>query len=282
MKAALKPMVGMLLLLIIACSRYGNELQYLEYGYFNVHLTDAPFPYDLVQEATITLRKIDARGIGASEEEEAAFEILYEGDETINLLELTNGVTKNLGKVEVPVGTYDLVRVYITDASILLTNGKAYELKVPSGNQTGIKVFIRPNIEVVTELSTDLLLDVDVSKSFVLKGNTKNPEEVTGFNFIPVIRAKNMSTAGTLAGTVTELIEENTYPVEGAEVRVIVADTVYTSSFTDPSGEYLIMGLDPGSYLISAVKEGYSEMEIPGAEIFEANTTTQNFQLTKN
>ncbi|NIO84155.1 MAG: DUF4382 domain-containing protein, partial [Candidatus Aminicenantes bacterium] len=157
-----------------------------------------------------------------------------------------------------------------------------YELKVPSGDQTGIKVFIRPNIEVVTQLSTDLLLDVDVSKSFVLTGNTEDPDLVTGFNFVPVIRAKNMSSTGTLAGSVTELIEENTSPLEGAEVRVIVADTVYTSTFTDPLGQYLIMGLDPGTYIINTSKEGYAEMELPGVEIFTANTTTQDFQLTTN
>ncbi len=282
MKTPLKPIVGLLLILIIACSRYGNELQFVEYGSLNVLITDAPFPFDLVEEANITVRMIDARRQAVSEDQEATFEVLYEGNETINLLELTNGVTKSLGEVEVPVGTYDLVRVYVTQASIRLVNGKEYELKVPSGEQTGIKVFIRPNIQVVNQLSTDLLLDVDVSKSFVLKGNIENADNVTGFNFKPVIRAKNMSTTGTLTGTVTELLEDIASPLEGAEVSVMVADTVYTATFTDSSGEYLIMGLDPGAYSVKANKEGYLEGIAVEVEVFEANTTTQGFQLSAN
>ena len=282
MKTPLKPIVGLLLILIIACSRYGNELQFVEYGSLNVLITDAPFPFDLVEEANITVRMIDARRQAGSEDQEATFEVLYEGNETINLLELTNGVTKSLGEVEVPVGTYDLVRVYVTQASIRLVNGKEYELKVPSGEQTGIKVFIRPNIQVVNQLSTDLLLDVDVSKSFVLKGNIENADNVTGFNFKPVIRAKNMSTTGTLTGTVTELLEDIASPLEGAEVSVMVADTVYTATFTDSSGEYLIMGLDPGAYSVKANKEGYLEGIAVEVEVFEANTTTQGFQLSAN
>ena len=43
-------------------------------------------------------------------------------------------------------------------------------MKVPSGEQTGIKVFIDPGIHVEGGISAELLLDFDLSKSFVMRG----------------------------------------------------------------------------------------------------------------
>ena len=49
------------LLLFFGCSRYGNELQYAQFGSIKLQLTDAPFPYELITEANITITKVEVR-----------------------------------------------------------------------------------------------------------------------------------------------------------------------------------------------------------------------------
>lgn len=272
------------LLLFFGCSRYGNELQYAQFGSIKLQLTDAPFPYELITEANITITKVEVRLKEEGTETEeggTTFQTLFEGSEKVNMMELTNGVMLNMGETEVPVGTYDLVRVYVTDASIKLADDDetVYEVKVPSGSQTGIKIFIEPELVIVSELSEDLMLDVDLSQSFVLQGNLETPAGVSGFNFKPVLRAKNMSTTGTLSGTVTELVETVPTAVEGAEVSILVNGEVYTTTATDASGGYTVSGLDPGTYTVKVNKANYVEGTAE-VSIVVANVTTQDFEIS--
>ena len=275
--------------LLISCSDSNDSAS--DYGKLSVLLTDAPFPHDLVAEANVTIFKVDARYKGDLELDIQAidstdmnietdkgkpFVVLMENEVQVNLLELTNGVTKTLVDTDVPVGTYDLIRVYVKGINVVLTNGLSYDLKVPSGSQSGIKIFIKPGLAVNGGLSSDLLLDFDVSKSFVAKGGGQN---ITGFNFKPVIKASNMSTAGTLMGIISEIKEETSVGVEGAQVAVFVADTLNTTTFSDIDGGYMIMGLDAGSYSVEVEKEGYSIQKEEEVKINAANKTVRDFEL---
>ncbi|MDX1768232.1 MAG: DUF4382 domain-containing protein [Arenibacter troitsensis] len=276
----------------ISCT--DNDDKNRDYGRLSVNLTDAPFPHDLVAEANVTIFKIDARYKGdmniISEvednsdssmitEEKSSFVVLMEDEMEVNLLELTNGVTKNLVDLDVPVGIYDLVRVYVKGVNVVLTDGSTFDLKVPSGEQTGIKIFIKPGLVVEGGLSADLLLDFDVSKSFVAKGGGSNFENITGFNFKPVIKACNMSTAGTLSGKVTTLQEEVAVGLKGAQVAVFAADTLNTTTFTDADGKYMVMGLIAGSYDVEVELSTYQKQSVADIEIVAGNTTSQDFVL---
>jgi len=262
-----------------------------DYGRLSVNLTDAPFPHDLVAEANVTIFKIEARYKGDMDinseidgnsdssmetEEKTSFIILMEEEIEVNLLDLTNGVTKNLADLDVPVGTYDLVRVYVKGVNVVLTDGSTYDLKVPSGEQSGIKIFIKPGLVVNGGLSADLLLDFDVSKSFVAKGGGSNLENITGFNFKPVIKACNMSKAGTLAGMVTTLQE---VALEGAQVAVFAADTLNTTTFTDVDGKYMVMGLLAGTYDVEVEWGTYQKQRVADIEVVAGNKTSQDFIL---
>ena len=276
----------------ISCT--DNDDKNRDYGRLSVNLTDAPFPHDLVAEANVTIFKIDARYKGdmniISEvednsdssmitEEKSSFVVLMEDEMEVNLLELTNGVTKNLVDLDVPVGIYDLVRVYVKGVNVVLTDGSTFDLKVPSGEQTGIKIFIKPGLVVEGGLSADLLLDFDVSKSFVAKGGGSNFENITGFNFKPVIKACNMSTAGTLSGKVTTLQEEVAVGLKGAQVAVFASDTLNTTTFTDADGKYMVMGLMAGSYDVEVELSTYQKQSVADIEIVAGNTTSQDFVL---
>ncbi len=256
------------------------------YGRLSVQLTDAPFPHDLVAEANVTIFKVDARYKGDVElnmtaidsadvtvetENGKPFVVLMENEVDVNLLELTNGVTKTLVDTDVPVGSYDLIRVYVKGINVVLTDGTTYNLDVPSGSQSGIKVFIKPDLIVNGGLSSDLLLDFDVSRSFVQKSD--------GFNFKPVIKASNLSTAGTLMGTITTVEQDTIVGVEGAQVGVFVADTLNTTTFSDMDGGYMLMGLEAGSYQVEVQKEGYIMQTAEEVQINAANKTVKDFEL---
>lgn len=248
-------------------------------GTLSVQLTDAPFPYELVAEANVTVYKVEARRVSEDDDDDALtvspYITLMEEEIETNLLELTNGLTLQLAEIEVPVGTYDQVRVYVKGVNVVLTDGTVYDLKVPSGDSSGIKVFIDPGITVVGGLSSDLLLDFDVSRSFVAKGNL----DVNGFNFKPVIKASNLSTAGTLAGNVSTIEEETQIGLFGAQVSVFAADTLNTTSFTDPDGNYTILGLEAGTYEVVSEFEGFIASDTLEVQINSANVTTQDFIL---
>jgi len=279
--------------LLVSCTE-SNDLPN-EYGRLSIKLTDAPFPHDLVAEANVTIFKIDARYKGdvemddsdtedngssvESDDDNSSFVVLMENEVRVNLLDLTNGITENLLDKDVPVGSYDLVRVYVTGVNVVLTNGTTYDLKVPSGSQSGIKIFIDPELVVSGGLSADLLLDFDVSRSFVAKGGTKDLASITGFNFKPVIKASNLSTAGTLAGIITEISEEVSVSIEGVQVSIFDGDTQITSTFTDADGRYMIMGLEAGSYTVKIEKEGYGLQTFSDIEINAANKTELDVEV---
>lgn len=271
------------IILFMGCSKYGNDLQYVKYGKISVKLTDAPFPYDFIDEANVTIFKIDARlkNLEESEgnEDESNFEILYEGEQKVNLITLTNGVTMAMGEAEVPIGSYDLVRVYIKEGSVVLQDGTNFDLKVPSGSQTGIKVFVAPAIEVVSSLSSDLLLDIDVSRSFIPNGNIESMSGITGFNFKPVIRASNMSIAGTLTGSVTTLVDNVVTGIDGVQISVWNGEKHITSTSTDESGNYMVLGLDEGTYTITAEAMEYTTEIKEDVAILAGNKTTVDFEM---
>jgi hypothetical protein len=280
------------LLFVSSCTNDSNSS---DTGRLIIQLTDAPFPHDLVAEANVTIFKIDARhkgdhmddmmdqsatendSVSDSEESDSPFMILMEDEIDINLLELTNGMTETLVNGEVPAGTYDLLRVYVKGINVVLKDSTTYDLKVPSGSQSGIKVFIKPALQVAGGLTSELLLDFDVSRSFVARGGGNG---INGFNFKPVIKASNMSTAGSIAGLVTAIQDSVAVGLEGAQVSLIAADTVNnTSTFTDETGMYMLMGVEGGSYDVMVEMPDYLSQTAEGVNVIPANKTTVDFEL---
>ena len=109
-----------------------------------------------------------------------------------------------------------------------------------------------------------------------MKGNTKSPAGIKGFNFKPVIRAVNITTAGTVEGVV---INSDT-ALHNASVW-IAQDTLITSAFTDTVGYYAMLGIPAGLYTVAATLDGFDTVTFEGVEVIEGNFTVQNFTLTK-
>ncbi len=243
-----------------------------EAGTLSVSLTDAPFPTDLVAEANVTIVKLEARAtVGDAD---SSFITLFEDTVTYNLLDLRNGVTTNLAELGVPVGSYNFFRLYTPGGSVVMKDGTTYDLKVPSGPQTGIKLFVSPAIEVVSGLTSNLLLDFDVEKSFVVKGNRNS---IGGFNFKPVIRAINASTVGRISGTVTDTAAV-AVALNNATVWV-EQDTVISTTYTGADGAYTILGLPAGSYSAYATLAGYDTVSV-NVDVAAGSQSTADFLLT--
>lgn len=149
-------------------------------GRMTVLLTDAPFPFELVAEANVVMERVDVVG-------EFGVETIAEGEQAFNLLDLQNGVTAQLATATLPEGPIEQIRLIVSEASVVLVDETTFDLFVPSGAQTGIKI-LTPNVEVSAGAETTTTLDMDVSESFIVQGSPDTPAGIQGFIFTPVVR----------------------------------------------------------------------------------------------
>lgn len=245
-------------------------------GRLVVKVTDAPFPIDMIESATITISKVEIKKVGDEDPEGNPFILLSDEPATFNLLELRNGVVEELLDMEIPAGEYDMIRLYVTDAGLKLTTGIEFSVKVPSGSQTGLKLKIEPPLVVTEGLTEELLIDFDLSRSFVLLGHPLTPAGIRGFILKPVIRVVNISTAGRVEGIVSDKSENK---LKDAAVW-LKQDTVITTAYTDSLGKYAIIGVPEGTYSLFSTKSGYDTVHYEGVKIYAGNKTVKNFELT--
>ena len=257
----------------ISCdqSSTGNDNE----GQLIVKFTDDPFPIEQVNQVDLKISKIEIR-LKDGDNEENPFKVIFEKDTLISFIDLRNGVTADMPEVDLPIGTYDLVRVYIDSASIGLADGSFSQLKVPSAAQSGLKIFIKPAIQIQGGLTSELLLDYDIAKSFNTQGNYKSKSGIKGFHFKPVIRACNLSTSGRIIGMVTD-----TSGTLLSDARVwIERDSTVATTYTNTDGYYGILGVLAGTYDIYCTKTDYDTMSVLGIEVIPGNLTKQDFVLT--
>lgn len=263
---------SLLFLLYINCENSSTNNE--DSGKLIVKLTDDPFPIENVNLVDLNITKVEIRQKDA--EDENPYQVIFEQDTLISFIDLRNGITADLPEIDVPVGTFDLVRVYVDSAIIGLSTGQIFSLKVPSGDQTGIKIFIKPALQVEGGLTSELLLDFDLSKSFKMQGNLKTSAGIKGFHFKPVIRACNLSTSGRIVGIVSD---STSSPIPDAQVW-LEQDSIITTTYSDADGYYGILGILAGSYDIYCTKADYDTVSVMGIDVISANMTQQDFILT--
>jgi hypothetical protein len=255
------------------CSDTMQEESQDPYGTISVSITDSPFDIDLVESALVTITALRIREAGGGDTAEVY--TLMEDTVTVDLMKLRNGKIEELAETDIPAGSYDLITIITSEAKLILKDGDEFSLKIPGGEETGIKVKIAPAIAVEGAISSELLLDFDLSRSFVMKGNVNKPGKINGFNFKPVVRAVNLSTAGRVEGKVTDtklnkLVSASVY---------IMKDTVIVSAFTDTLGMYVIPGIPAGTYKMYAKKEKYDSLVFEGVKVLGGSSTIRNFAL---
>lgn len=257
-------------------------------GRLNVHLTDAPFPIQLVSSTWVTIDRVEIRKSSEAnvEDENSSFITIAEGEMEFDLLELTNGITEELASVDLEPGSYDMIRLRVVDSKVTLNNGEVYDLKVPSGSASGLKIKIHPAIMIEAGQTSDVLLDFDVSKSFVAKGNVA-AGNIIGFNFKPVVRGVYLGAAGRIQGSVTDSLEN---PLANARVKLLIPeneiepgmedeDLILVSSFTDEMGNFRLIGLHADTYTAVCELPGFKNDTVFDIPVTAGASTTVNFML---
>ena len=257
-----------------------RQLEGNQFGHLVIKLTDAPFPFEMIESATVNIVKVEIRKVCECDEDEYPYIELSLPDDSngFNLLELRNGVMADLVDMGIEPGNYDLIRLYVDEAVLKVKEGDEYKVKVPSGAQTGIKIFMEPALKVVSELTSEVVLDFNLEKSFVLKGNANTPAGIKGFNFKPVVKALNNTTEGTLEGEVYDAEYVTLLP--GVSVWIEQDETLFASASTDELGYYAIPGINAGFYDVIASLEGFYNDTVESVEIVEGNLTIQDLVLT--
>ena len=234
-----------------------------EMGQVNVQLTDAPFPFAEVKRVDIFVVRIDGK-IADTDETEAANEsdltgwtTLVSPNASINLLDLTNGKTANLGVATLPAGTYRGFRMVIDvdKSSITLNDDTKPDVKWPGAGKNGLKIVL--DEPVVVSGTSNLLIDFDVGRSFVMRGNSISQN---GLLFKPVIRATTQQSTGSVSGSVHAVTPAGAV-VPGATIEVLKNGTTLTdtnsnnivrSGVTDANGNFTLSFLPPGTYVVRA------------------------------
>jgi hypothetical protein len=244
------------MLLAIGCLPPSNSN-----GTITVQATDAPFAANVVSGATVTVSQIlihtDAT---ASSGYTTVFDTASGAAPIqVDILHLRDGLEQALATASVPPGSYRQVRIVISAASLALTNGNTYSFPQASGSTgpiqptsaatSGLKVMIDPPLTVVSNVTSTLLLDVDLQQSF-LPNPASDALAAHDYHLQPVIRAENVSTVGTISGKVTQAGA----PAASATVQIFDAShTLVTSTSTDASGNFVAQALPPATtYTVTA------------------------------
>jgi hypothetical protein len=190
-----------------------------------------------------------------------------------HLLSLQGGITALLGDATIPAGDYAQLRLVVDSAMVLLdgeTNPRI--LKVPSGMQTGIKVEFGGPVHILPG-RTDLLVDFDVSRSFVLAGPPLAPIQVL---FKPVLHGVVTDQSGSISGT------SSPADAFGLVMAISGTDTVAMDSADGTTGAYVLPFLPPGDYTVadSTTVAGYHNHSVQ-VTVGVGEHVTQNFDLTQ-
>lgn len=236
-------------------------------GRMRILLSDAPFAFDLLESAMVTIDRVEVHIVGedvGDDPENSGWEVVSTEERRLNLLDLTNGVTATLVDTEVPVGRLTQIRLHVREASVTLTDGRTFDLDIPSGDRSGIKIFPDPDIVVAGALTTELLLDFDVSRSFhPIPASARQAEEIREFFFRPSVRCANLSETGTLSGQVldnagTPGIASDDTPIQGAAVVAYRNGEDVATTATAADGRYVLPGLLPGAVSLEASANGFT------------------------
>ncbi len=224
--------------------------------------------------AAYTGDNADDNGDDGDNDDGNSFVVIFQGSKTFNLLDLQNGRTDLLADSEVPAGTYTQMRLIVTEGSVKLEGREEpFLLRVPSGEQTGIKLHF--TFEVEADQETTLLLDVNLSRAFrpIPGGHIDDPDTIRSFHFTPSVamRLINLLDAGSISGRVVDAVSGQ--PLPGVSVTAFKGDDELTSTGTGTEGRYVVGGLPTGVYRLEFSLATYQDAEIVDVQVTAGETT---------
>jgi hypothetical protein len=193
-------------------SESSNNANY-QSGNVAVLLTDGPT--DEFNEVNVTITEIKL----LNDDGQVS---IFQGSETVNLLDLTSHSNLFSFVDNVPVGTYDKIRLMVSDVSLVRYNGQgsdAYfidenddEIFYPKQTGNG-KIDLNPqgDFEVVSGETLYLQLDMDAKKSILINETGNGKFIFRPVVFVDVVSHDLHGKLVRLSGTVMDLDEDHFY-----------------------------------------------------------------------
>jgi len=208
-------------------------------GTLVIQAFDAPFQGD-VQHIYLNIIEVSVHKANAdTSDTTSGWIILSEADTTIDFLELVNGQIATLIQEDLETGQYSQLRLLLGDSSAIVVDGNSYNLKVPSGSQSGVKLNLGFSIEE-NEIA-EIYLDFDASRSI-----NKHPNQ-DRYTLRPTFKVYKSVLSETISGIVTDSLGAG---LEDIVVQAAQGDDT-TSTITSESGSYQFI-LEAGTYDLSA------------------------------
>jgi uncharacterized protein DUF4382 len=194
----------------------------------DVYLTDDPAPYDKV---VIDVQDVQINVTNDSTGGWQSLSTVKTG--TYDLLRLVNDKDTLLAHSDVPSGRIHQMRLILGNNNYVMIGGTQYPLETPSAQQSGLKLNIQQ--DVTSGILYTITLDFDAARSIVKTGNNR-------YILKPVIRTILNAVGGSIKGVVTPSTFTTTvYAIRGTDSA---------STFTSSTGDYMIRGLQAGTYTL--------------------------------
>ena len=206
-------------------------------GSVKLSLTDAPAVANF-EKVKVTFGKIEISK--EKNGEESAWITLNENTVTVDLRTLVNGRLMEFGVKELEEGTYNRIRLSVTEAKV--TVGGVETTMVLSSKV----IILATPFTVTAGETTELVVDFDLAHSIKAEGN--------GYILTPATRLAQVDMSGSIKGKVTL--------IPGAMITVTACLDGSTESVAgtvvDAEGNFMIGYLEPGKYdiYIEATVEG--------------------------
>jgi len=244
-------------------------------GQLSVSLTDATLyqyqgVYVTIDEVSVHVGATETGGTTVTtaaeiDDDEGEWKTILIEPQTVNLLELVNGVLLGLGITDLEAGHYTQLRLQIGKEAygenadgeehpyanyVITEDGMEHELKVPSN-----KIKLVRGFDIYAGETTELILDFDAAKSVVKAGNDKKDKWILK----PTIKV--LGVYAMIHGTVADAdgpLQEALVSAQFITDAVDVADQVVNAAatVTEEDGTFALM-TEPGAYNLVAFAEGY-------------------------
>lgn len=232
-------------------------------GTLKLYLVDSPSSFDSV---IVDVQRVEVHKSG--NDTTSGWTVINSKPQKYNLLDLRNGASAVLGDTVLTPGTYTMIRLVLGNDNYVIDNGIRHSLTVPSGMQTGIKLY--HSFTIASNNLYEYLLDFNVDKSVFITGNGT-------YMLKPVIRVQPMIISGTISGVILPLDAQATVFTE------VQLDTV--STYPDVNGQFKLMALPQGIYDVNIHPENaaYRDTVIFGVNVLaNQNTDIDSVELQTN
>ena len=256
-------------LALSSCSKDKTDATKLQ-----IRMTDAPGDF---QKVSLDVRKIE---VHLKDEQIAdGWETLSFTPQMLNILDYVNGRSALLVDTDFAPGDLKEIRLILgPNSTVTARDGVTYDLKTPSGQTSGVK--LKLNKATLKERETfQLLLDFDVAKSIVQRGNWKAGNDAKErFLLKPVIRVIAQDITGGLRGTVAPAAALP--QILAIRASITPADTFSTSA--DAAGGYQLSSLPSGVYRVEFFPTTTAPANQPAykAKVIRTDITVTNNQMT--